>query len=194
MASNSNSYKAKRFVFTLNNYSDEEESELRLRCEAHGSYAIIGREVGDLELHTSKDSSFSEIGLFSAMRRIDLTLDAMSRSLKVLHDRTELIVQNQVVLGNMVSALQVDHHPVSQPVTTNVHVNSFSPWSPGTEALLDSLMNIQEDSSSLDITCYETMDACNSPLRGPIYKSTGTMENPVRVSPERPMKKCQMDM
>lgn len=38
---------AKRYSFTLNNYTEDEYSKLRGSIETHCSYAIVGREVGD---------------------------------------------------------------------------------------------------------------------------------------------------
>jgi len=37
---------AKRYCFTLNNYVESELSDLRVQLEEHGSYAIVGKEVG----------------------------------------------------------------------------------------------------------------------------------------------------
>ncbi|AXF52240.1 MAG: helicase [Anthevirus perseuis] len=38
---------AKRYCFTLNNYTDDEEAVLRASLSQHCSYAIVGREVGE---------------------------------------------------------------------------------------------------------------------------------------------------
>jgi len=39
--------KAKRFCFTLNNYSDDEFQSICTSVKAHGSYGIVGKELGE---------------------------------------------------------------------------------------------------------------------------------------------------
>jgi hypothetical protein len=122
-------------------------------------------------LHTSRDTSDLRSHIVSITSRIDFTLDAISRSLTVLHDRIESIAQSQETLRNLVLS------QVNQCHATN-SLQSL-PLTPVMveEALPDSPENIQVRSPSPDINCSETIFASSRPFHVQILESDGSMDN-----------------
>ncbi len=161
------------------------QSNEQLNLIAH--MVSLEKKLESLELLTSKGTVSSDNGVFSVTRRIDLTLDAMSRSLRVLHDTTEATARKVEMLGNLVHALilEVRQDRLNQEMNWEGHFPDV--WSPAMQDWVSSLMLTPERGTSPDITCSETINFSAVPSRGPPSTSDGSMENPVQVSPDRPI-------
>lgn len=147
------------------------------------------KKLENLEHLTSKDSLCSDQGLGLSLRRIDLTLDHISKSLVVLHDRIEIIAGKVATLENMVNVLIPTRPAIGACVPKETEMlsdedfqNFFNhpEWS-------DLLKPIPELGTSPDLTCSETICHFNNQLKEAASPSGGSMEHPVLVSPEKPM-------
>jgi len=61
----------KKFCFTLNNYTQEEENEIYEFCESYALYAVIGREIGDNKTpHLQGFINLTQSARFSAIKKV----------------------------------------------------------------------------------------------------------------------------
>jgi len=105
-------------------------------------------------LHTYRDISDLRGHIVSIQSRIDISLVAISKSLVVLHDRIENIAQSQETLKNLVNA-----HLEQKEVLPEMNLQGDSQKMPvmESEELPDSQNPTQVRSTSVDITCSETI-------------------------------------
>lgn len=162
-------------------------SEVLLKLTA--AMQLLAERLETQEHLISRDMFSFTSGLNSKLARIDLTLDAISKCLMVLHDKIEHIVVKEEITGNTET---VQSPPVPAPAVpiidlteTNSPPSLFQPWTEEDKDWLDSLMNSPEHTTSVDINCYETVLGTPKRLRDPILKYGGTMEHLVQGSPEK---------
>jgi len=118
----------------------------------------LAEKLEKVELHTCKDSVSLRNVVPSSLRRIDLTLDAIWKSLMVLHNRTEFIAQKVEILQRQVLALQPplpEEEPPLSPETT-LPSNFVTVSSDDEPEWLNSLMLTPEHGITTDILCSET--------------------------------------
>lgn len=162
-------------------------SEVSARMES------LEKKLETLELLICKDSVSSTNVVPFSLQRIDLTLDAIWKSLMVLHDRIETIVPKVDTLMNMVQSLQPPlpkEEPAPTPGTpsfksiVNISSDDDSEW-------LNSLMQDQGFMDTLDISCLETPLPSPLPSNGLASTSNGFMDLPDQVSLEEHMSAFQ---
>ena len=139
---------------------------------------------------TSRDTASSIKGVHCVLRRIDLTLESMSKSLVVLHDRIDNIAAKVEIFSNTVERLKEEHPQEFQPEMKSP-VISWSQFVEENEDWLNSLIEDPVLTTSPDIHCYETIYPQPGPLIDLTLESSGSTALQVQVSPERPIKKFQ---
>ena len=106
------------------------------------------------ELPISRDISDLRGHVVSQLSRIDISLAAISKSLMVLHDRTELIARKVETIESLVSA-QVMQMEVVPETPSPVILSSDSERDEPESEPLPMLTPVR--GTSPDITCYETI-------------------------------------
>lgn len=150
--------------------------------------------VGRLESkghHTSKDILDLRSHIVSQLYRLDYSLDAISRSLVVLHDQIGTIAANQEIMKNTVSALVLQ-----KAVVQGMNSQEDLQKTPEMELveLPDSPMQTPVRSTSPDITCSETIGPSKDLSPVPMSPLYGTMEIQEWEKVEELMKNSQMLM
>lgn len=150
--------------------------------------------VGRLEsrgLDTSRDISDLRGHIVSQLSRIDISLDAISRSLVVLHDRIESTARKMETFESSVNSLLKQKEEA--PVMNSQGSSGKTPLM-DVEELPDTPITTLVRSTSPDITCYETIGLCKHQKEDPIFLSDGYMESQEWENLEELMKHFQTPM
>lgn len=124
---------------------------------------------------TSKDSAYSENGVVLSLRRIDLTLEYISKSLVVHQEKIEHIVQNQETIMNMVNVLTQERRQENVPETKSQPI-SWSQFQEENQEWLNSLHEDPVHTTFPDMSCLETFLQQSPPWTDLTLKSSGSVE------------------
>lgn len=147
-----------------------------MNSQLYAEFVVLSRNMQSLvarlesrELGTCKDISDLRGHIVSQLSRIDISLDAISRSVVVLHDKIETTAAKMENLMSMVSSQKIEHHHQGKIL----HVSSQETPPMEEEVLEDSQNPTQEHTTSPDITCLETIGPCKHQLQDPELLWTG---------------------
>lgn len=150
----------------------------------------LAAKSANKEPDISKDISDLRSHIVSIQSRVDISLDAMSRSLGVLHSRIELIASKMVTS----ESLEISHKALMEQFKMRQLEPSLQPWTEEDQEWLNSFMNIPELGTIPDITCSETILRRSPPFIDLTFEFNGTMDHPEQVSLAQPMKCTQKRM
>jgi len=147
------------------------------------------------ELHTSRDISDLRNHIVSQLSRIDISLDAISKSLAVLHDRIESTVAKVETIESSVNSL-LPMKAVSKEAPLGMNWPGSSSEMPVMveEELPDSPVRTLVRSTSPDITCSETIGAFSNPNLDLASTSGGFMDSQEWENLDSLMKSYLKDM
>lgn len=163
------------------------------------SIVSLEERQGMLEQSIYRDTASLRDLVASKQLRIDISLDAISRSLQVLQSIIGPIVPKMESIGNMVIVLQdqvskvVDVNRAPIQGTTLPKTFPFE-WNQEDWDWFNSLNNIQESTPFPDIRCYETTSLSDPPVIDLRSPSHGTGEVQVQVKVGKPTKSVQRPM
>lgn len=150
-----------------------------MNSQLYAEFVVLSRNMQSLvarlesrELGTCKDISDLRGHIVSQLSRIDISLDAISRSVVVLHDKIENTAAKMENLMSMVNSQKIEHHHQGKIL----HVSSCNTPEMEKEELEDSQKQIQAHTTSPDITCSEIIGPCKHQLEDRELLWTGCTE------------------
>jgi len=126
-------------------------------------------------LDTSRDISSLNGHIVSKLSRIDISLDAISRSLQVQQTLIGDIARRVEIIENSVRSQPVP--PVVPNPETKLPCDLNSQWTMDDEDWINSWSHFLEPTISPDITCYETTSFYKGPSNGLRSTASGSGEN-----------------
>jgi len=144
----------------------------------------------NLEPLISKDTSHYEDGVLSLMYQVSSHLGAISRGQQVLLDRIEDIAAKMETLKKEVKSMKARPREIKIPQPET----SWLPSNKEIEEFLNSPIQSPERTSSMDLTCLETLFPLSQPSIDPTLMFDGFGEDPEWVRVDWRTQPSQMHM
>lgn len=148
--------------------------------------ALLAKKLESQEHLISRDLLCLRENIASKQLRIDISLDAISKSLGVLHQRIESTVERMETIMSLVNVPVGGPGGISKDLPDNPEMllpeDLLRPWNEDERAWLNSIWNDPVPTSSIDLSCSETISAMPPPSSDLMLKYGGTTVNPEQVS------------
>jgi len=148
--------RSKSFCFTLNNYTEEEDVELKRSSTSLPPTGLSVEKKAKVELPISKGTSNFESALISVNFAISSHLGVITKSQEVLLNKIELIALRMETLEKEVNFLVEERK--KDEIEKKLQQDSVTQWVEELKQSENLLKNSLEPGMDLDLTCSEMLN------------------------------------